>query len=257
MEENKKQICLLVQELKENYQQHNLSAESKEAIDKHLKTCNECRNKYLIKKNRSFESKSENEKIQFIKLSQKLKHRKIRNILLTIGIIAIIFVVYQICFIKAFLPGGMEPTINSNSSCYAYRLAYAFSDPKQGDIVMYRLHDFSDVSRILALPGDEVMITEQGLSVNGNFVEGYENLKVCTESKYYENGIYKVIVPEDCYFMIGDDLNNSYDSRYDSFGFVNQDDIYGKVVLHFGSKNTFMKKEVAIEATESTFEDIP
>lgn len=249
MEENKKQICLLVQELKENYQQHQLSAESKEAIDKHLTTCNECRNKYLIKENKGLES--------FIKLSQKLKHRKIRNILLTIGIIAIIFVVYQICFIKAFLPGGMEPTIKSNSSCYAYRFAYAFSDPKQGDIVMYRLHDFSDVSRILAVPGDEVIISEQGLSVNGNFVEGYENIKCCTESKYYENGIYKVIVPEDCYFMIGDDLNNSYDSRYDSFGFVNQDDIYGKVVLHFGSKNMFMKKDVAIEATESTFEDVP
>ena len=166
MESNKKNICVLVQELKESYRNQKLSTESKSIIDLHLKDCKDCKDKYGCEEKGVLESVDEQESIRFVKLSQKLKRRKMRNILLTIGVVALVFIVYQSCFFKGYFPGGMEPTIKAGESVFAYRLSYMFSKPKRGDIVMYKLDDVCDVSRIVAIPGDEVKITDKGLFIN-------------------------------------------------------------------------------------------
>ena len=255
MEFNQKNICVLVQELKESYIHQKLSTESKAVIDLHLKECKECKDKYGCEEKDVLESVDEQESKRFVKLSQKLKRRKMRNILLTIGIAALVFIVYQSCFFKGYFPGGMEPTIKAGESVFAYRLSYTFSKPKRGDIVMYKLDDVYDISRIVAIPGDEVKITDKGLFINDDPVSGYEKAEPYEESKFYDNGIYQVKVPENCYFMIGDDLENSYDSRYDSFGFVDADDIYGKVISHFKEKYLFTKTVSVVQTKSIDIED--
>ena len=255
MESNKKNICVLVQELKESYLNQNLSTESKAVIDLHLKECKECKDKYDCEEKGVLESVDEQESKKFVKLSQKLQRRKMRNILLTIGIVALVFIVYQSCFFKGYFPGGMEPTIKAGESVFAFRLSYTFSDPKRGDIVMYKLDDVYDVSRIVAIPGDEVKITDKGLFINDDPVSGYEKAEPCEESEFYDNGIYQVKVPQNCYFMIGDDLENYYDSRYDSFGFVDADDIYGKVISHFKEKHLFTKTAFVVQTKSIDIED--
>ena len=255
MEFNQKNICVLVQELKESYINQKLSTESKAVIDLHLKDCKDCKDKYGCEEKDVLESVDEQESKRFVKLSQKLKRRKMRNILLTIGIAALVFIVYQSCFFKGYFPGGMEPTIKAGESVFAYRLSYTFSKPKRGDIVMYKLDDVYDISRIVAIPGDEVKITDKGLFINDDSVSGYEKAKPCEESEFYDNGIYHVKVPENCYFMIGDDLENSYDSRYDSFGFVDADDIYGKVISHFKEKHLFTKNVSVVQTKSIDIED--
>ena len=255
MEFNQKNICVLVQELKESYINQKLSTESKSIIDLHLKECKECKDKYGCEEKDVLESVDEQESKRFVKLSQKLKRRKMRNILLTIGIAALVFIVYQSCFFKGYFPGGMEPTIKAGESVFAYRLSYTFSKPKRGDIVMYKLDDVYDISRIVAIPGDEVKITDKGLFINDDSVSGYEKAKPCEESEFYDNGIYQVKVPENCYFMIGDDLENSCDSRYDSFGCVDADDIYGKVISHFKEKHLFTKTVSVVQTKSIDIED--
>ena len=255
MESNKKNICVLVQELKESYINQKLSTESKSVIDLHLKECKECKDKYDCEEKDVLESVDEQESKRFVKLSQKLQRRKMRNILLTIGAVVLAFIVYQSCFYKGYFPGGMEPTIKAGESVFAFRLSYTLSDPKRGDIVMYKLDDVYDVSRIVAIPGDEVKITDKGLFINDDPVSGYEQAEPCEESEFYDNGIYQVKVPQNCYFMIGDDLENSYDSRYDSFGFVDADDIYGKVISHFKEKHLFTKTAFVVQTKSIDIED--
>lgn len=119
----------------------------------------------------------------------------------------------------------MEPTITQGERCYVFRMSYLFSDPTQGDIVMFKHENYFDISRILAESGDMAEIYDGNLYVNSQIVSGYEGIIADKESKFYDNGKYKMTVPNGQYFMIGDSFEKSCDSRYDSFGCVDKHSI--------------------------------
>lgn len=135
--------------------------------------------------------------------------------------------------VNATVPtGSMENTIMPQDRIVAFRLAYLFDDPDRGDIVVFRYPDDPTgdtlyVKRIIGLPGETVTISDGVVFIDGVALpESY--LK---EEAFGDFGPYTV--PEGCYFMMGDNRNNSEDSRYWTNTFVEKEDLLGKVIFRY------------------------
>ena len=171
----------------------------------------------------------------------KKKESKIGGIisfLIPIIIAAIIAVVLRtFVFANAIVPtGSMLNTIQLNDRIIANRLAYVNDDPERYDIILFHFPDNEEqiyVKRVIGLPGETVEI------VNGVvYVTKTDGETVQLDDSFVTNckpdgdfGPY--IVPEDSYFMLGDNRNNSIDSRFWENKFVHKDKIIGKVMFRY------------------------
>lgn len=147
--------------------------------------------------------------------------------------IVIAFVFTQYVIVNAQVPtGSMKNTIMEGDRLIGFRLAYVFSEPQRGDIVIFKFPDDESenyVKRIIGVPGDVIQITDGHVYVNGELSpESYIReamIDTGTEQTY--------IVPEDSYFMLGDNRNSSKDSRYWVNTFVQRKKILAKVVFRY------------------------
>jgi signal peptidase I len=120
---------------------------------------------------------------------------------------------------------SMLPTIHIGDQLLVNRFIYRFKPPQRGDIVVFKYPDNPKelyVKRLIGVGGDEVEIREGALYLNGELVEEdylYEEMR----GSY---GPYQV--PEGGYFMMGDNRNDSKDSRFWRNQHVTGDQIIGK-----------------------------
>ena len=122
----------------------------------------------------------------------------------------------------------MENTIMTGDQIFGNRLAYVKSDPQRYDIVIFYYPDDEKqkfIKRVIGLPGETVTIRDGKVYIN----DSTEPLRddFCPETPVGDFGPYEV--PEGCYFMLGDNRNNSEDSRHNGMGLVNSDRIVGKL----------------------------
>ena len=125
--------------------------------------------------------------------------------------------------------GSMENTVPTHARLIGFRLSYTVSDPKRGDIVIFKYPDDESknfLKRIIGLPGETVEIRDGEVYINGSSEPLDE--PYLAETPYGDFGPYEV--PEDCYFMLGDNRNNSKDSRYWENTYVSRDKIVAKAV---------------------------
>lgn len=120
---------------------------------------------------------------------------------------------------------SMEPTLHNGEFVIVNKLTYKLGIPEIGDVVIF--HPPSDpeqeyVKRVIGLPGDQVVITDGKVYVNGQLQEE----DYITASSAKETNIN---VPEDAIFVLGDNRNNSQDSR--NFGSVPLNYVVGKAVF--------------------------
>lgn len=133
--------------------------------------------------------------------------------------------------------GSMEKTIMAKSRVIGSRLSYIRSDPKRGDVVIFHFPDDPTgkmyyVKRVIGLPGETVNIVDGKVYINGSDTpldEPY--LAEPMEGSY---GPYTV--PEGCYFMLGDNRNNSQDARFWQNKYVAKDKIIAKVLFSYYPK---------------------
>jgi len=145
------------------------------------------------------------------------------------------FIITKFVIINAEVPSGsMRNTIVEDDRLIGFRLAYTFSEPKRGDIVIFKYPDNESenyVKRVIGTPGDVIEIKEGHVYVNGEMLEEDYIL----ESMEDDGEVHTYVVPHDCYFMLGDNRNNSKDSRYWTNTFVNKKKILAKVSFRYYS----------------------
>lgn len=140
---------------------------------------------------------------------------------------------------------SMTPTLQTQDRVLIDKLAYDFSNPERGDLVVFESVETTNnediVKRVVGLPGDEVSIQNGTLLVNG--VEQDEPYAVGEEERPASrttsdrNSFDPVTVPKDHIFVMGDNRPNSYDSRF--FGPVPYENLLGKPSLRFWPPNRF------------------
>lgn len=139
--------------------------------------------------------------------------------------------------VNAQIPSGsMEDTIMPGDRVFGNRLAYAFHDPERFDVIIFKYPDDESqlfIKRIIGLPGETVEIRDGNIYINGS-QEPLEDV----ETKEPMNGSFgPYTVPEGCYFVMGDNRNNSRDSRYWENTFVSEDEILGEAFLRYWPLN--------------------
>jgi len=121
---------------------------------------------------------------------------------------------------------SMEPSYYHNNRIVVLKVAYTFGDIQRGDVIVFPAPPNPDedyIKRVIGLPGDEVMVTNGAVYVNNQQLdEPYINGPPI-------NSMRPVTVPEDMVFVMGDNRNNSSDSR--SWGTVPLDNIMGKALF--------------------------
>lgn len=123
---------------------------------------------------------------------------------------------------------SMEPSLYNGQSIFLNRLVYKVASPRKGDVIVFlpngneKSHYY--VKRVVGVPGDTLYIKNGSLYVNDEIVEEYFNDRIA-EPGLLES---EVVLGEDEYFVIGDNCNNSEDSRSANIGTVRKSYIIGK-----------------------------
>lgn len=128
---------------------------------------------------------------------------------------------------------SMETTIMTKDRVIGSRLTYKFSDPQRGDIAIFRFPDDESiyyVKRIIGLPGDTIDIVDGQVYLNGStepLDEPYLREPMIPEPPMHFE------VPEDCYFMMGDNRNYSSDARRWENTYVKREKLIAKVLFRY------------------------
>ncbi len=158
------------------------------------------------------------------------KKKIIKEILLFITPLVICFILVRYVFLVAFVTSSsMEPTLPDGSMVLYNRLAYCNKQVQRGDIVIFWAPEFNMYvgKRIIGLPGDTISFDDGSVVVNGETLN--ESLYITKDVKTICDKLF--VVPEDCYFMLGDNRENSIDSRFWKQPYINMENIKGKYIF--------------------------
>lgn len=139
--------------------------------------------------------------------------------------------------VNAQIPSGsMENTIMTGDRVFGNRLSYLLSNPKRFDIVIFRYPDDRSqlyIKRVIGLPGETVEIRNGKIYINGSD----EPLQDVETKDEMIGSFGPYVVPKGCYFMLGDNRNNSKDSRYWDDPYVPLTDMLGKAFFRYWPLN--------------------
>ncbi|MCD8332829.1 MAG: signal peptidase I [Clostridiales bacterium] len=174
------------------------------------------------------------------------RHRKkisvsaVKNVFVFAAKIAIVlFIAFVLVFcmgMRVTVAGSsMESTLSDGENVFVNRIIYSFSNPKSGDVVVFLPNGNEKsqyyIKRVVAVPGDTVQITDGVLYVNGEIYDDEDTEAIKNAGLAGE----EITVGEDEYFVLGDNQNNSEDSRYANIGNVKEEYIVGKAWFYYSS----------------------
>lgn len=161
---------------------------------------------------------------------------EIKSILSTIVItVAVVVFLKSYIIINATVPtGSMENAILPGDNILGLRIAYLLEEPKRGDVIFFYFPDDESqkyVKRIIGLPGEKVYINEGKIYID----DAEEPLEEDYLKEEWVAGIgpYEFYVPDDCYFVLGDNRNYSLDARYWNNPYVAKEKIIGKAIFTY------------------------
>ncbi len=174
-----------------------------------------------------------------LKFDKKL-FKSIINTMISLALCFIIAkVITGVLIVNAKVPSSsMETTIMTGDRLVANRLSYLNKTPVKGEIIVFEDPDEDDkllIKRVIGTPGDKIQILDGALYLNDELQdEPYiREEMVGSFGPYY--------VPEDSYFMLGDNRNYSYDARYWENTYIHKDEILGKAMFTYYPKIKVIK----------------
>ena len=142
---------------------------------------------------------------------------------------------------------SMNITLNDKDSVFVDKISYRFKDPERYDIVIFKFLHADDtyyIKRIIGLPGETVQIIDGKVYINGQMLTddnyGYADID------RPERAVNPITLGEGEYFVMGDNRNESTDSRFSSVGNVQREQIVGRAFMRIWPLNQikFLKKDI-------------
>ncbi len=163
--------------------------------------------------------------------------REIWNyVFITVAAIVLAYVLIFCVGMRTSVIGvSMEPVLYNGQEILVNRFVYNLMAPKVGDVVVFLPNGNENahyyVKRVVAVPGDTVQIKNGSLYINGALYKGVKYDKI-EDAGIAEN---LITLENNEYFTLGDNINNSEDSRSGNIGAVSRDNIIGKVWFHMAA----------------------
>lgn len=146
-------------------------------------------------------------------------------------VIGLAYVVTKYGLMQTSMTGeSMKETLNNGEEVLINKFAYKISSPERFDVVAYcqnsSEHSYLNIKRIVGLPGEKILIEDGKVYINGEELKEKVNVEPMNTGGIAGE---EMFLEKNEYFLLGDNRNNSQDSRFSNVGTVVQDDIIGKV----------------------------
>lgn len=160
--------------------------------------------------------------------------KELLSLIVYIGIV-VLFCFFIINYVgcRSLVDGSsMEPNLHDGDNLWVDKLSYNIGDPDRFDVIVFNYdEDTTYVKRIIGMPGETIRIDQNGnIYINEMMlVEQYGKEQILPTN--IGRASQSILLGEDEYFVLGDNRNNSQDSRLASVGNVSREDIVGKAVF--------------------------
>ena len=143
----------------------------------------------------------------------------------------LIFLMVYVVSVTQVVGDSMDPTLKNQDVLILNKAKYRFNEVKRGDIIAFTYEDTKYlIKRVIGLPGDHISIIDNKVYINGRYYEE-DYLKDVDTPDFELQDLGYDVVPDGKYFVLGDNRDNSLDSR--KIGLVSEDDIIGEIAIRF------------------------
>lgn len=173
----------------------------------------------------------------------KVMKEMINTLIYLLGVLLLTYFVITFIGQRTEVDGtSMEATLYDGDNLIVDKITYRFQDPQRFDIIVFPFKYQKNtyyIKRIIGLPGETVQIDIQGnIYIDGKILEENYGREVIKPEKI---GVASqpIVLGEDEYFVMGDNRNNSTDSRTEIVGNIKKRDIVGRVLLRIWPLSRF------------------
>ena len=162
-----------------------------------------------------------------------------RWLLIPISAVVLALALNNFVILSAIVPSAsMADTIAENSFVISSRLAYLSHSPERGDVVIFSHPEIDEryvIKRVIGLPGDTVSLKNGRVYINSSA----EPLAEEYVKEFSQDDFAEIVIPQGSYFVLGDNREESFDSRFMDDPFVKVENIYAKAeyVIYPSFKN--------------------
>lgn len=166
---------------------------------------------------------------------EKLEDEKVRGFMRWVFEIVVTLVLAAMVGIMLFQTvtmqeSSMEPTIAVGDRFFINRVVYKFTSPKRGDLIVFRTNASDDaalhIRRVIGLPGETIQISGGRILIDGEAYKEGKDFPMISNPGLASSSI---TLEAGEYFVLGDNRNNSEDSRYADIGMIKKRYIAGKI----------------------------
>lgn len=178
--------------------------------------------------------------LSFYQRKKKISNERIAEImswifLVLLGFLLSFFLIYTIGIRTTVMGSSMESGLHNGQVVYMNRILYSFKAPSRGDVIVFRPNGNENahysIKRVIAVPGDKVYIYDGVLYLNGEAQDEFFTDKIADPGIAAD----EITLKSDEFFVMGDNVNNSEDSRSPNLGLVMREHIVGQAWLHLAA----------------------